>query len=274
MPTKTSPDFKTADRQRLLQNLPAFSPVAVKLLSALANESVSFKEIAQLITIDPVLAGEVLRLANSGLYGRRVEVDSILCAITMLGCGKLSQIAVTAALWRGMSRRATPFVRDWWRHSIAAAIIASKSSEEKSKDFAYTAALLHGVGQLALFEDVPQNYPNLIESAYTNGIDLLVLENEDFGIDHAALAGLILESWELPGTLCEAVTKHHDQAPATDLVRAVQIGCAGAEWAGFGRCGCNLLLASGIPGPLAELFNGDYLDVLSGAVNRIECSLV
>src|SRR5208282_3665181 len=110
-------------------------PVAVRLLSVLADESVSFKEVARLIALDPVLAGEVLRLANSGLYGRRVEVDSVLCAIAILGCGRLSQIAVTAALWRGLRHRSVPFVRDWWRHSVATALIARHSSEAKSKDF-------------------------------------------------------------------------------------------------------------------------------------------
>jgi len=269
----TMPNLTVADR-RLMEGLPAFSPVAIRLLSALADESVSLKEITRLISVDPVLAGEVLRLANSGLYGRRVKVDSVLCAITMLGCGKLSQIAVTAALWRGVAQRASPFVRDWWRHSIAAALIASKCSENNFKDLAYTAALLHGVGQLALFQDASKTYPNLVEKAYADGIDLLERERDEFGTDHASLAGLILESWELSGNLCEAVSKHHEETVVSGLLRAVHTGCVGAEFAGFGRCGCHVHVPGGTPVLLAELFADDYFDVLAGGVNRIECSLV
>lgn len=273
MPLKTCQEFKGTDR-RLLGRLPAFSPVAVRLLSLLSNESVGFTEVARLIALDPVLAGEVLRLANSGLYGRRVEVDSILCAIAILGCGKLSQIAVTAALWRGLPRRSAPFMRDWWRHSIAAALIARQNSDERSKDFAYTAALLHGVGQLALFQDAPQEYPRFVESAYADGIDLVMREREVFGVDHASLAGTILESWALPEKFCEAVARHHDETAATGLALSVQTGCVGAEFAGFGLCGCRELLAGDVPGPLAELFAGEYFDVLVAGVNGIECSLV
>jgi HD-like signal output (HDOD) protein len=69
-------------------------------MSVLADERASFKEVARLIALDPVLAGEVLRLANSGLYGRRFKVYSVLQAIAMLESAKVSQIAVTAALWR------------------------------------------------------------------------------------------------------------------------------------------------------------------------------
>ncbi len=267
------PVLKGIDR-RLLKRLPAFSPVAVRLLSLLVDERTSFKEVAGLIALDPVLAGEVLRLANSGLYGRRVEVRSILQAIALLGMGMLSQIAMTAALWRGLPRRTAPFVRAWWRHSVAAALVARKSSQELSEDSAYTAALLHGVGQLALFEDAPHDYPSLIERACAGGLDLLACERGIFGVDHASLAGLLLESWGLPENLCDAVAKHHDPSPATRLALAVQTGCAGAEYAGFGRCGSHDSPSAGAFDSLAELLSGDYLlDDLVADVNQIECSL-
>src|SRR5580704_16349273 len=168
MSLKTLPAVNGINR-RLLGRLPAFSPIAVRLLSVLADERSTFKEVARVIALDPVLTGEVLRLTNSGLYGRRFEVRSVLHATALLGTGRLSQIAVTAVLWRGLPCRTTPFVREWWRHSIAAALIAQRSSEDLSLGFAYTGALLHGVGQLALFVDAPRDYPDLVEGAYVDG---------------------------------------------------------------------------------------------------------
>ena len=225
------PALNSIDR-RLLTRLPPFSPVAVKLLSVLADERAPFKEIARLIALDPVLAGEVLRMANSGLYGRWLRVSSLLEAIARLGTGRLSQVAITAALWRGLPRRTAPFVREWWRHSIAAALLAQQCGEEIPTDHAYTAALLHGIGQLALFEDRPNDYPNLVERAYTQKMNLLECEREVYRLDHAALGGLILESWGLPEKLCEAVIQHHDLPAKIGLGLAVEIGCAcgGACW--------------------------------------------
>jgi HD-like signal output (HDOD) protein len=267
------PVLRSIDR-RLLTRLPAFSPIAVRLLAVLADEVSSFKEVSDLIALDPVLAGEVLRLANSGLYGRRFEVRSILTAIAILGVGKLSQIAVTAVLWRGLPRRASPFVRDWWRHSIAGALVARRASEDVHTDFAYTAALLHGVGQLALFQDAPHDYPNLVERSHVDGLDLLAGERDVFGVDHATLAGALLESWGLPEKLCRAAAKHHDAGTSTPLELAVQTGCVAAEYAGFGRCGCPECLAEDVPGPLAELLADGYpLETLVAEVNQIECSL-
>src|ERR1700739_1231732 len=69
----------------LLKRLPAFSPIAIKLMVMVNDENVSFKEMAKLFSADPVLAGQVLQLANSGLYGRQVApVQSVLHAIAIL----------------------------------------------------------------------------------------------------------------------------------------------------------------------------------------------
>ena len=148
-----SPAQPSALDRRFLKRLPPFAPIAVQLLAVMADERKSFEEIARLIALDPGMAAEVLRLANSGLYGRRFEVCSIMQAIALLGIGRISQMVVTAALWRGLPRRTAPFVAGWWRHSIASALIAQQWNKDLPGDHAYTAALLHGVGQLALFED-------------------------------------------------------------------------------------------------------------------------
>jgi HD-like signal output (HDOD) protein len=180
---------------------------------------------------------------------------------------------VTAALWRGVPNRTAPFVRNWWRHSVAAAFIARHNGGDLPMDSAYTAALLHGVGQLALFEDAPQDYPKLVDEAYAEGTDLLLAERGMFGVDHAELAGVLLESWSLPEQLCDAVATHHDASIATDLVVAVQTGCAVAEQAGFGRCGCHRGVREGVSGPPVELLGGYVLDTLVAEINQIECSL-
>jgi putative nucleotidyltransferase with HDIG domain len=260
--------------RRLLTRLPPFSPVAVRLMSVLADERAPFKEIARLIALDPVLAGEVLRLANSGLYGRWLRVSSLLEAIARLGTARLSQIAITAALWRGLPRRTAPFVREWWRHSIAAALLAQQCGQDLPTDHAYTAALLHGIGQLALFEDAPDDYPNLVERVYADGADLLDYERDVFHVDHASLAGLILESWGLPEKLCEAVARHHDMDEDRGLALAVQTGCATAEHVGFGRCGCPEHAGADVAGPSAALLaNNTLLESLVVQINQIECSL-
>ena len=261
--------------RQFLKRLPAFSPVAVKLMALVADENVSFKEVAKLITIDPALAGETLRMANSGLFGRRQPVQSVLHAIAMVGLARLTRIAVTAALWRGVPNRTSPFMKAWWRHCVAAALIAEHSAT-RPIDHAYTAGLLHGIGQLALIEHAGQDYVQLVNEAVSSGLSLEEHERAAFGADHAELAGVILEAWGLPEAVQEAATLHHGPQAGEVLTDAVQLGCVVAERIGFGACGCHRQLASdAFPAPVAAVFaNQPLLDVFATEVNGIECSLI
>ena len=260
---------------RFLKRLPPFSPVAVRLMVLVANENVSFKEVAKLISLDPALAGETLRMANSSLYARRQEVQSVVHATAMLGLEALTRLVVTAALWRGIPNRTSPFMKAWWRHSLAAALIAERTSA-LTTDYAYTASLLHGVGQLALFEQCGQDYVHLVSAAVSSGLDLLEMERGAYGTDHAELAGFIVETWGLPEVVQDATAQHHAAASGTRLGDAVQIGCLVAEHIGFGACGCHRqLTANTFSAPVAEVMgNTQMLDVILTEVNSIECSLL
>ena len=261
--------------RQFLKRLPAFSPIATRLMALVADEDVSFKEVAKLISIDPVLSGETLRMANSGLFGRRQPVHSVLHAIAMVGLQRLTRMVVTAALWRGVPNRTSPFMKAWWRHSVATALIAEHMAVVPI-DYAYTAGLLHGVGQLALIEHAGQDYVQLVRDAVSNGASLEEMERTIYGTDHAELAGLILEAWALPQSVRVAAALHHWPNTGGSLTDAVQIGCTVAEHIGFGACGCHRLLASeDFPAPMAEVLgNGPLLDVFATEVNGVECSLM
>ena len=239
------------------------------------DENVSFKEVAKLFSADPVLAGQVLQLANSGMYGRQMApVQSVLHALAILGLKNISRIALTAALSQGFPSRTAPWIRGWWRHSIATALIADHiGTAELHLDVGYTAGLLHAIGPLALFQNAPEDYPKLVESANSAGVDLLQCESEHFGANHVELSGLILANWGLPQSLRQAILESHISSPLDTLTATVQAGCWYAESVGFGQCGCIRDVRNDILAQPAKSIDQYLLDVLTIEVNRIECSL-
>jgi HD-like signal output (HDOD) protein len=259
----------------VLKRLPAFSPIAIKLMVMVNDENVSFKEVAKLFSADPVLAGQVLQLANSGMYGRQLApVQSVLHALAILGLKNISRIALTAALSNGFPSRTASWTRSWWRHSIASALIADHVGVgDLHLDFGYTAGLLHAIGQLALFQNAPEDYPKVIEDARFAGEDLLQCESKYFGATHVELSSLILADWGLPHSLLQAVSESHNSASSDPLTATVQAGCWYAESVGFGKCGCLPDTSEIIPGHSVKPLDRYLLDVLTIEVNRIECSL-
>src|ERR1051325_6281914 len=93
----TSLETTNAARDRImgaLEKLPPFSPVLSKLLATLSNDDVSFGELAAIIETDAVLAGNLLRVVNSPLYGRISTINSARHAVAILGSIKVRNLVL------------------------------------------------------------------------------------------------------------------------------------------------------------------------------------
>src|SRR5437764_6641995 len=75
-----------------LDKLPPFSPVLTRLLATLADDDVSFGAMAGIIETDAVLAGNLLRVVNSPLYGRIAPINSVRHAVAIMGTTKIRNL--------------------------------------------------------------------------------------------------------------------------------------------------------------------------------------
>lgn len=147
-----------------LTDLPPFSPVLVKLLSTLGQAGISSGPLASLIEQDPVLAGSVLRLANSAVYSQRQAVTSITTAINMIGIDRLRNVVTALSvsqMWKKLARAEGWSTADFNEHCLATAILAATLADHMPNDFAegaFLAGLLHDVGKLLIVMAVPNDY--------------------------------------------------------------------------------------------------------------------
>ena len=58
-----------------LRSIPPFPAVAIQLLRTASNEFARLRELSDLIRTDTAFSGEILRTANSSLYGLRTDID-------------------------------------------------------------------------------------------------------------------------------------------------------------------------------------------------------
>jgi HD-like signal output (HDOD) protein len=75
-----------------LRVLPPFPAVAHRVLALVGNADVSIRVLADLVKMDTSFSAELLRFANSSLFGVRHEVKSGSQAILMLGRRPCSSI--------------------------------------------------------------------------------------------------------------------------------------------------------------------------------------
>lgn len=204
---------------RSLDQLPPFSPVVNSLMASLANEDVSFAHLATVIERDTVLTGNVLRLVNSALYGRRGTISSVRAAVSILGLVKLRNYVLGLSVSRIWAKAVTP---PSWRmeqfndHATAVAVLSDLIVQKARFDYpegAFAGGLLHDIGRLLIAIALPEEYER-IQRAFESSLEPIeVHEMAVIETSHAALSAAALQRWSLPQPIQRAVLYHPQGEP-------------------------------------------------------------
>ena len=226
------------DLPSVLEGLPPFPTIALRVMQLVSAVDVRLKELSDLITADQSYSAQVLRLANSPMFGLRAEVRGILQAIVVLGVERIKALAFAAGIQTYLAKPLRdPLLAPSWRHSLASAIIAEQLGRISliEEDVAYTAGLLHDIGRLALIAAQPVRYSKLVASAVQSPFDFLEAERHLFGIDHCEAGNCIVAKWKLPHILGGVASLHHSQPTDSrfEIVAVARTACQLADALGF-----------------------------------------
>ena len=200
-----------------LRLVPPFPAVAQRVLAMVSNQDVSLRQVGELIKMDPSFSAELLRFANSALFGARREVRDLRHAISLVGLDRVKVMATFVAVNR-MVRAAvrTEALRKVWLHSLATAIIAEEASRvaRVARESAYTTGLLHNLGCLGMMSAYPDEYSRMLEISNDFGFDLLGTERDLFEIDHCAAGSYLARDWDFPDEIVATIAAHHQEPGA------------------------------------------------------------
>ena len=221
-----------------LSRLPALRPSTLKLLSISVESESAMSEFEHVFRSDPVLAADLLILANSPAFGVRATVHNIRHAIALLGMERIRSLAFAVAV-KGYLRsgRWAEALQVSWRHSIATAVVAEAlgAAEETSIPLLYTAGLMHDVGRLALFQISAEKYGQVLSAQFATNQEYLNQEKLLFGCAHDDAGAFLAAAWGFPTTLCDCIRFHHwDVAVhAGQFFELVGVACRVADCLGY-----------------------------------------
>jgi len=221
-----------------LSRLPALRPSTLKLLSISVESDTAIADFESVFKSDPVLAADLLILANSPVFGVRATVNSIRHAIALLGMERIRSLSFAVAV-KGYMRtgRWGDALQFSWRHSIATAVIAEALGNVQADPIPllYTAGLMHDVGRLALFQVSAEKYGKILSTEFGSIQEYLNLEKLHFGCAHDDAGAFLAAAWGFPTALCDCIRFHHwDVAVhAGQLFELVGVACALADTLGY-----------------------------------------
>jgi putative nucleotidyltransferase with HDIG domain len=197
------------------KSLPTIPPVLTGIIALIDDDRAGAKKLVELIERDQALTARLLRLANSAFFGQARKVSTIPRAVLLLGFSTVRNLALGVKVWdtlgSGVSRRE---LEQLWTHAVEVAIIArviARQQRQVNPDEAFTTGLLHDVGQLVLALRFKDLYWETVRKS-TSTEHLPGIEQSNLGVDHAEVGSWLLEAWNLPALMVEAVRRHHDEA--------------------------------------------------------------
>ncbi len=195
-------------------NFPRASPQAAKVLAYLSNEDPDMNEVNNIMMQDPVLAGTLLRYANSPLYRRGGEISNVPAATRMIGIKNVRSAVVMTTL-RATCPAESELTKTILQHSLGIAtlckLIAKKSCPAAADDLELL-GLIHDIGMVVLACNVEDEYRALLVRARADNIAVDVLEKMEFGFTHDEIATRALHEFRLPKRH-ESVLIHFHQPP-------------------------------------------------------------
>lgn len=232
--------------------LPSLGSIHSALRELLGAEQRYSTQISEIIRRDPSLTARLLRLVNSVYYGLSSPVNSIEEAVFYLGVRQIRQLAMVTPVIEDFQKLAgnAPFPwRGFWQHCIGVAIITREvisAVEVPSDEADYVAGLTHDVGKIIMASVFPDHFAAIRQRVNDGAEDLLSVEREVLGLDHAELGARYLQNHNLPEIMVETARYHHEPERASHFSRvvgAVQIADLMIRHARIGESGNNVKLS-------------------------------
>jgi serine phosphatase RsbU (regulator of sigma subunit) len=198
-------------------DLPSPPRAALQLLRICSQSDVNNPELARVVSNDPVMTAELLRVANSPYFGITREVRSIKEAIVILGIKALRNLGLCLAARDVVRPEDLPgFAIDlFWEDSLRRACCARLLGRIAgvNADDCFTAGLLQDFGLLVMFylnKDKTPLWPKLRQLDPDSRLER---ERAEFRTTHDAMIGELAGHWGLPHDLATALAMHHPTGP-------------------------------------------------------------
>lgn len=209
--------------QTYISRMPSLPITVSKILQICNDPKTSPADLNQVISLDPVLMGRVMKLINSAYYSLANQITSLVRAIIMLGINTVKNLALSTAVLGNLSAKKNfqaLNIDGFWRHSLCVGVTAKLLAAKRRKDSKqleeyFVAGLLHDIGKIPLNNKLSTEYVEALTLSDREKLPLFITEERTTGVNHCEVGKLIIKNWNLGPVMEDVVFFHHfiDQYP-------------------------------------------------------------
>ena len=199
--------------------VPSMPQVVSRFLEITQDPTFKYDDLVKVLSVDAGTVSEILRLANSALFGVRNKVVSLQQALTLLGPKRTRSLLLGRYLVDSMSQKDIKGLdmSYFWRRSLTSSLIAAQFAAKlapRNRDEASIGALLADIGIPILLEAFPDTYGAIAGEFKPRGAYVSVTrEQKAVGVTHAEVSAMVMAHWSLPDSITDPVNLHQSKDP-------------------------------------------------------------
>lgn len=200
-------------------NLNVIPKVVFELMKILDNPNTTAHELNKIISKDQALVTKILSVANSPLYGLQRKVSTIDFAILVLGFKELKSIISVISISDALKNKTDKYLnqKEFMIHSYMVGSASKKIAKDmgfQNSGEAFIAGFLHDIGISIVHRYLHSNFAMIYDLMETQKLSFRDAEIEVNGMTHEEIGSFLLEKWNFPAEICDAVLNHHNPGKA------------------------------------------------------------
>lgn len=201
-----------------IKNLPALPSVADEALRILNNSNSSKNDVVNIVSKEQSFIAKILTIANSPIYGLRKEVSTLSFAVFVLGLREIKKVLFALSFLTSfkMTKDKNFNPEKFWIHSFVVGNLSRKIAMDldiQNSGEAFISGFLHDFSVSVLHRDFKEEFNEIIKLV-NDGFVYDEAELKVLGLRHTDISKIVLDSWDFPNIIIDAVVSHHKPSEA------------------------------------------------------------
>jgi putative nucleotidyltransferase with HDIG domain len=228
--TQKEIDTISEEFSNAIQDLPQFPQNIEKLNKLLDSDDSKISDIANQISNDVALTGELLKTVNSAAFSLQTPCSNIADAVKMIGTRGVKNMLYSIGSLNIFAAQ-TKKNEDLWKHSYQVAFYSYNlaknfcKSDNSVMEDSFVCGLLHDMGKVIFETNCPEYLENVKKICKDEITSLDLFEKIISGVNHGEIGAKIAEKWNFPESIINVIRFHHspENAPETTKILAAII---------------------------------------------------
>lgn len=221
----------TEDILKKIKQLPPLPESAMQIEAVYQDPDSTFNDMVKILEKDPLLTADILKAANSPLYGFSREINTINQAVGLFGMGTVRGFALASIVKKSFTLDLSPYGIDndmfsnfsKKQHALTTAWCIK--NENKLLGILSPAAFLVEIGKVLIAQQIlTDKTQEKFKEALINLQNVEAAEREVAGVDTPEVSATIFEHWRFEAGLVETIRNcQNPEGAREEIKKAAQI---------------------------------------------------